>query len=57
MVEMILLTITVVSEPDFVLSPLPDTSGRGWGWGGYAKIHPPPLIAVLRGQLVHDVFV
>src|SRR5690242_7868404 len=31
----------------FEFSPLPDTSGRGWGWGAYGKTHTPPLNAVL----------
>src|SRR5689334_8646912 len=33
------------SPSNFVFSPLPDTSGRGWGWGG---MYPPPFNVVLH---------
>jgi hypothetical protein len=47
MVELVFLSKTVVFDPDFAFSPLPDASGRGWGWGEYYKTHPPPLKVVL----------
>jgi len=39
-----LLKIIIFSPSNFVFSPLPDTSGRGWGWG---FLYLPPLNAVL----------
>ena len=35
---------TIIFDLHFAFSPLPDTSGRGWGWGGMCS---PPLNVVL----------
>ncbi len=47
-----LLQIVKNLPPKFVFSPLPVTTGRGWGWGSCTQFHHPPLNVVLPYAIV-----